>query len=91
MVIAAGTDDVDRALGRSHAQDLGAQGPRTAGQLAGRLAAHLQPHQEGAHLRRRGVAAGHDLEGALGLVYGQRLCIADLGQKRAEIVDVAAH
>src|SRR5262249_36178829 len=56
-----------------------------------RLAAHLEAHQEGAHLRRRGVARGHDVERALGLVDAERLPIADLGQKLPKIADVAAH
>ena len=91
MVIAAGADDVDRPGGRLYGLHLGAQRPGAAGQLLGGLAAHLQAHQEGAHLGRGGIARGHDVEGALGLVDGQRLAIAYLGQKAAKIVDVAAH
>ena len=62
-----------------------------AGQFLGGLAAHLQAHQEGAHLGRGGVARGHDVEGALGFTDGKRLAVAHLGQKTAKIVDVAAH
>ena len=56
----------------------------------GRLAAHLEAHQEGAHLGRRGVARGHDVERPLGLAEREALAVADLGQKAAKIVDVAA-
>jgi hypothetical protein len=91
VVVAAGADDVDGALRRADFLHLGAQRPGAASQLLGGLAAHFQAHQEGAHLGRRGIARGHDVEGALGLVDGQRLAVAHLGQKTAKIVDVAAH
>ncbi len=68
-----------------------ARSARAARQLVGRLAAHLERHQEAAHLGRGGVAAGHDLEGALGLLDAQRLAAAHLRQKAAKVVDVAAH
>src|SRR5450755_1344261 len=91
MVVAAGADDIDGALRRAYLVHFGAQRPGAAGQLLGGLATHLQAHQEGAHLGRGGVARGHDVEGALGLVDGQGLAVAHLGQKAAKIVDVAAH
>ncbi len=91
VVIAAGADDVDRAVGSAHAQHLGAERPRAAGQLLGRLATHLQPHQKGAHLGRGGIAIGHDVEGAFGLVDAERHAVAYLRQKTAKIVDIAAH
>ncbi len=90
-MIAAGADDVDGAIGRPHAQHLGAQCPGAARKFLGGLAAHLQAHQERAHLRRRRIAAGHDVERALGLVDAQQLAVAHLRQKTAEIVDIAAH
>ena len=90
MVIAAGADDVDRALRRLHALDLGAQHLGAARQLLGRLATYLQSHQEGPHLGWRGVARRHDVECPLGLGEVQRLAVAYLGQKAAKIVDVAA-
>ena len=62
-----------------------------AADCLGGLAAHLQPHQESAHLGGRGVAIGHDVEGALGLVDAQRLAVAHLRQKTAKIADIAAH
>ena len=90
-MVTAGADDVDRALRCFHALDLGAQHPGAARQLLGGLAAHLQTHQEGAHLGGRSVAIGHDVEGAFGLVDAQRLAVAHLRQKTAKIADIAAH
>ncbi len=91
VMVAAGADDVDGAGRRLDLVHLGAQGAGAAGQLLGGLAAHLQAHQEGAHLGRRRVARGHDVERPLGLVDAQRTAVADLGQELPEIVDVAAH
>ena len=90
-MVAASSNDVDRTLGRTHSLDLGSQDPRTARQFLCGLTTYLEGHQEAAHLGRGCIAAGHDVEGALGLVHIERLPAAYLRQKATKIVDIAAH
>ena len=80
VAVAAGADDVDGTVGCGHPQHLPAHRRDGTGQLVHRLAAHAQPHQEGAHLRGGRLAGEQQVERGLGLGAGERAAGGDRGE-----------
>ncbi len=70
--VAARADDVDGVVGRFDARHLAPHHGGGGGDLVHALAAHPKRHQKTAHLRRRGLAGHHDVEGVGGLLARQR-------------------
>jgi hypothetical protein len=84
--VAAGTDHVDSAGRCVDPQHLGAHHLNRAGDLVHGLAAHAQRHQQAAHLRRRGFARHHAVEGRRGFLTREGGAGRDLGNDCPEIV-----
>ena len=84
--VAAGADDVDGVGGRVDPQHLGAHRRDRAGDLVDGLAAHAQRHQQAAHLRGRGLAGHHAVEGGCRLLTRQRGAGRDFSDNRFEVV-----
>ena len=82
-MVAAGADDVDRALGgRLDPQHASAHGRDRADDLVERFAAHPQRHQERAALGRRDFAGEKVVEGGARFLARQRRAGRDLGEVR---------
>ena len=84
--VAAGADHVDGVGGSLDAQHLGAHRRHRAGDLVDGFAAHPQRHQQSAHLRGRGLAGHHAVEGGCRLVARQRRAGGDFSDDRFEVV-----
>ena len=78
--VAAGPDDVDRAVRGVDADDPLAHRGRETGQLVDGLAAHPQAHQQGRQLGRRRLAVHHRAHRRARLVHRQRAALDDRGQ-----------
>ena len=70
--VTAGADNVDGAGRRLDRQGLGAHDAKRAGDLLDGFAAHPERHQKSTDLGGGGLPRHDDLEGGLGLVFGQR-------------------
>ena len=84
--VTAGTHHVDRVGGSFDREHFFAHRTHRAGDLVDGFAAHAQRHQQAAHLRRRGFAGHHAVEGPGGFVECERRAARDLGDQRLEIV-----
>ena len=84
--VAAGPDDVDRALGCLDPDDALAHGRREPGQLVGGLAAHPEAHQQRRELGRRRLAVHHRAHRAVRLGHRQRAAVDDRVERGADQV-----
>ena len=84
-IVAAGADDVDRALRRLHPQHLFAHGRDGARNLGNLFAAHSERHEKGADLAWRCLAGHDDAESVLRLFEGEDGPGRYFGEKRSQI------
>jgi len=84
--VAAGADHVDGVGGRLDPQHLAAHRRDRAGDLVDGFAAHPERHQQPAHLRGRGLAGHHAVEGGGRFLTRQRRAGGDFSDDGFEVV-----